>query len=176
MSERTEAEREESLNLMYGYGSEEIARRVAEQAKNRTIDWGTMTRYLEDKDHGVAKVTAMLRGNEYNAWRARYLPMIREEGENIVSGVNIDKAIGQAQESVTQSFAGARKGLQMHNTGLGLSQSEAQKNQQRKSMGLSEVAQRVSAVNDARVSATDRDMAIVSGGFNGSIDTSKEVG
>ncbi len=131
---------------------------------------------LSDKDQGVADLTALLRGQEWDDWVDRYLPMIDEEAQNIVTGVNIEKAVAQADSSVTQSFDNARRGMALSNERLGIEQSATQQNQQERSMGLSEVAQRVDKVNDARVSATDRDRAIVAGGMNGSINTAQDDG
>lgn len=138
------------------------------------ITQSTIDNALSDKDEGVADLTATLHRNEWDDWQDRYLPMINQEAENILNGTNIKVAEEQAAESVTQSFDNAQRGMTLNNNRLGIQQTQAQQNQQTKSMGLSETAQMVDKVNDARVGAKDRDLAIVSGGLNGSINTAKD--
>ncbi len=144
------------------------------EAKGGYISPSDVTNALKDKDEGVADLTAVLQRHEWDDWQDRYLPMVEEEAENILNGTNIENAEKQASESVTQSFDNAQRGMALNNSRLGIQQTQVQKNQQTKSMGLSETAQMVDKVNDARVGAQDRDLAIVAGGLNGSINTAKD--
>ncbi len=128
---------------------------------------------LKDNEHGAENLGGILNRYQMDDWVDRYLPMIREEADNILTGANIEKAVGMADSSVTQSFKNSREAMGQRMTGMGIDQTQAQIDQQNKSSGLSEVGQLVDKRNDARVSATDRDNAIMAGGM-GSIDTARD--
>jgi len=129
---------------------------------------------LADNDHGVAKLTALLRGKEWDDWKERYLPRLMDYSEKMVSNETIEDAENQARESTELGFKHAKDSLALNNERLGMNLSSNQRAHQNKSMGMSETLSKVGAVNDARVGAHDRQNALISGGMAMSINTSPE--
>jgi hypothetical protein len=127
---------------------------------------------LEDKDSGVANLTALLRGEEYNDWKERYWQRTQDFAEKMASDETIVEAVDQAKTSTSQGFENANTAMAMNNERYGIQLNPEDKAQQEKSMGMSEVAQMVNNTNDARVGAKDRQNQFVSGGMGMSLDTS----
>lgn len=129
---------------------------------------------LKDKENGVSELMGILSRAEWNDFTSRYLPRIKEQADRITSGENITDAVNEARSSTGLAFDTAEKNMKLNNERLGLNLSARQKQQQQSSMGLSEVAAQVNNVNDARVSAIDRDNALLSSGFASSMKTDTE--
>lgn len=126
---------------------------------------------LEDKDNGVANLTALLRRQEYGDWKDRYWNRTKDFAEKMASNETVVQAIDQAKASTTQGFENANNAMAINNERYGIQLSPEAKAQQEKSMGMTEVAKMVSNTNDARVGAKDRQNQFVSGGAGMSLDT-----
>ena len=116
-------------------------------------------------DQGASNVLGKLYRAQWDDWKTRFQPYIGR-----LADVSSDKnyAAGQganAAAAVNTSYGSATKGLQLQREGMGIQQSEAQKQAEQRQLSLGQAADGTAAYNDAKISARDMQDQVLAGGM-----------
>ncbi|WP_280568292.1 hypothetical protein [Chromohalobacter sp. 296-RDG] len=116
-------------------------------------------------DQGASELQGQLSRAQWNDWKARFSPYIgtlsdiaQDEGAPATAAVNASGAMGQA-------FDANQQALEQDREGLGIQQTGAQADASERRTAIKRQASQVSAGNQARISAQDRQSSILAGGM-----------
>lgn len=116
-------------------------------------------------DQGASQLLGQLNRAQWNDWRERFAPYItalgdaaQDPGASREAGRNASQAMGLAFDSTQQA-------QQQEREAFGIQQTSAQRDVDERRTGLQRTASMVSAGNQARISAQDRQQAILAGGM-----------
>lgn len=98
------------------------------------------------------------------------IPYIKDYAAEITSDQLIDDAVSTASSTAAAGFKLSSDSLARKQQSLGLSLTSAQIQNQSADLNRAKAATTVSAMNDARLSATDRKNALMSGSYTGLSD------
>ena len=114
-------------------------------------------------DKSYDEVNAAITRKQWDDFEQDDMPYILEYADSITSGKYTDRAIQQARDGINKGFESANKTQQMRDSGMGVNLTEAQRADREKDMGRKKTAALVDAENAARLAATDRENAALSG-------------
>lgn len=116
-------------------------------------------------DQGASQLLGQLNRAQWSDWQNRFAPYVTElarvaQDNNApgVSATNASIAVGLAYDN-------SQQGLDMQRQGFGISQTPQQQAANERRTSLERSASMVSAGNEARISAQDRQDAILAGGM-----------
>ncbi|MGP9417207.1 hypothetical protein ACT3R4_17645, partial [Halomonas sp. AOP7-E1-9] len=116
-------------------------------------------------DQGASHLLGQLNRAQWGDWQNRFAPYVTElarvaQDNNApgVAGANASNAVGLAYDS-------SQQGLALQRQGFGISQTPQQQAAEERRTNIERSASMVSAGNEARISAQDRQGAILAGGM-----------
>lgn len=116
-------------------------------------------------DQGASQLLGQLNRAQWSDWRARFAPYIdvladiaQDQGAAAAAGANASSAMGLA-------FDASHQAQQQDREAFGIQQTEAQAQAGDRRANLQRTGAMVSAGNQARISALDRQQAILAGGM-----------
>lgn len=116
-------------------------------------------------DQGASELLGRINRAQWSDWKARFAPYIdslsdiaQDEGAPATAAANASGAMGLAFDANQQS-------LEQDREAFGIQQTEAQGSAETRRTDLQRSASQVSAGNQARISAQDRQQAILAGGM-----------
>lgn len=116
-------------------------------------------------DQGASELLGRINRAQWSDWKARFAPYIdslsdiaQDEGAPATAAANASGAMGLAFDANQQS-------LEQDREAFGIQQTEAQGSAETRRTDLQRRASQVSAGNQARISAQDRQQAILAGGM-----------
>lgn len=116
-------------------------------------------------DQGASELLGKINRAQWNDWKARFAPYIdtlsdiaQDEGAPSTAAANASGAMGLA-------FDANQQALEQDREAFGIQQTGAQAQAEQRRTSLQRQASQVSAGNQARISALDRQQAILAGGM-----------
>jgi hypothetical protein len=116
-------------------------------------------------DQGASDLLGKISRAQWEDWRGRFAPYISTLADMASDPGAARNAARMAKESVGTAFDSSRQGLDMQRQGMGVEISKQQRQSENRSSNLARKASMVSAGNEARMSAQDRQMSILAGGM-----------
>lgn len=147
-----------------------------QNATDKAIADGSLSKsevdsFLSDSKNGASSLMAAISRLEWKDFQERYAPVMRDFSQQVMSGDTVTDAVNDARNSTIQGFANAQKNQQTADSRLGLSLNSGVLETRERSNNLAAAAAQATAVNDARVSAKDRENIILSGGAGAGLRT-----
>ncbi|WP_204352842.1 hypothetical protein [Salinicola peritrichatus] len=116
-------------------------------------------------DQGASTLLGQLSRAQWEDWKTRYSPYIQTLADAAQNPTAAADAAAMASNSMTTAFDNSQQGLAMQRQGMGVQQTAAQQAADTRRQALNKAASSVSAGNQARISAVDRQQAILGGGL-----------
>lgn len=116
-------------------------------------------------DQGASRLLGQLNRAQWNDWRNRFAPYIDELARAAQDNNAPGAAAANASNAVGLAFDSSQQGLAQQRQGYGISQTPQQQAAEERRTSLERSASMVSAGNEARISAQDRQDAILAGGM-----------
>lgn len=114
---------------------------------------------------GASKLFGQLSRAQWEDWKARFAPYITELADMATDPNAAQEAADQARSSVGLAFDSAATINQQNREKYGIALSPEQQAAQDRIMNINRTAATASAGNEARISALDRQQAILAGGM-----------
>lgn len=116
-------------------------------------------------DQGASELLGRLNRAQWTDWRERFAPYI-DQLANVAQDDGAPAAAGrQASNAMGLAFDASTQAQQQDREGFGISQTDGQRQAEERRTGLMRAGSTVSAGNQARISALDRQQAILAGGM-----------
>ncbi|MCE3025717.1 hypothetical protein [Salinicola sp. DM10] len=116
-------------------------------------------------DQGASKLFGQLSRAQWEDYRARFLPYVETLGDYATDSAVPGNAAQQAADSMTNAYQNSEKAQQMQRQGYGIDMTPRQQQANSRRANIAQTASTASAANLARVSAQDRQNAILGGGL-----------
>lgn len=116
-------------------------------------------------DQGASKLLGEISRAQWEDWKSRFSPYIKTLGQLAQDTGASWNAAAMAKESVGTAFDASQRGLQMQRQGMGVNLTPQQRQAESRANSLERTGAMVSAGNQARISAQDRQQAILAGGM-----------
>lgn len=116
-------------------------------------------------DQGASDLLGKLSRAQWEDWRKRFAPYISTLADMATDERAPGDAARMAKESVGTAFDNSQQGLEMQRRGLGVDLTPQQKAAEKRGSSLQRSASMVTAGNQARMSAQDRQQSILAGGM-----------
>lgn len=114
---------------------------------------------------GASALLGDLNRAQWEDWRNRFSPYVDQLAEVAQDSGAPNRAASNASNAMANAFDSNQQGQEQQRQSFGISQTPAQKQSQDRQQSLQRSASMVSAGNQARVSAQDRQSAILAGGM-----------
>lgn len=116
-------------------------------------------------DQGASKLLGQLNRAQWSDWRSRFAPYVDELARVAQDNNAPGMAASNASNAVGLAYDSSQQGLGQQRQGYGISQTPQQQAAEERRTSLERSASMVSAGNQARISAQDRQQAILAGGM-----------
>ncbi|WP_288365649.1 hypothetical protein [uncultured Marinobacter sp.] len=116
-------------------------------------------------DQGASELFGKLNRARWEDWKARFAPYVDRLAEMATDPNAPAEAASQASSAMGTAFDAAQTVSQQNREAYGLSMSPEQQQAQDRAAKVNRAAATVSAGNEARISAQDRQQAILAGGM-----------
>ncbi|MES3674449.1 hypothetical protein VO226_08280 [Halomonas elongata] len=116
-------------------------------------------------DQGASDTIGRLSRAQWEDWKARFRPYIDSLANAATRNEAAQDAATMAQESMATAYDNSAQAQDMQRQGMGLQVSQAQRGADQRRRALQKTASMVSAGNQARMSAQDRQSKILAGGM-----------
>ncbi len=116
-------------------------------------------------DQGASQLLGRLNRAQWDDWRERFAPYITALGQAAQDPGASREAGRNASQAMGLAFDASQQAQQQDREAFGLQQTGAQRDADQRRTGLQRTASMVSAGNQARISAQDRQQAILAGGM-----------
>ncbi|WP_339885127.1 hypothetical protein [Vreelandella maris] len=116
-------------------------------------------------DQGASKLLGQLNRAQWNDWRNRFSPYVDELASVAQDSSAPDTAAANASIAVGLAYDSSQQGLEQQRQGYGINQTPQQQAAEQRRTNVERSASMVSAGNEARISAQDRQDAILAGGM-----------
>lgn len=140
---------------------DQLLGRIPQQVNTNYIDPGQAFQ----GDQGASKLLGQLNRAQWNDWKARFAPYITRLADEATDPNAAQDAARQASESVGLAFDTATTINNQSRERYGVSLSPQQQQSQDRISKVGRSAAEVSAGNEARISALDRQQSILAGGM-----------
>jgi hypothetical protein len=116
-------------------------------------------------DQGASELLGRLNRAQWEDWKARFQPQVRNLA-NIARSEGAPRgSASQAREAMGHAFDASEQAGEQWQQGLGVSRSSRQQAADSRERNVRRTAAQVSAGNQARISAQDRQQAVLAGGM-----------
>lgn len=116
-------------------------------------------------DQGASKLLGQLNRAQWNDWRNRFSPYVDELASVAQDSSAPSTAAANASSAVGLAYDSSQQGLEQQRQGFGINQTPQQRAAEQRRTNVERSASMVSAGNQARISAQDRQDAILAGGM-----------
>lgn len=116
-------------------------------------------------DQGASELLGRLNRAQWNDWRTRFAPYIDALADVATDPNAPGEAAANASGAMGLAFDATQQAQRQDRAAFGIQQTEAQAGADQRRTGLQRTASMVSAGNQARISAQDRQQAILAGGM-----------
>ncbi|QPI65946.1 hypothetical protein [Vreelandella venusta] len=116
-------------------------------------------------DQGASQLLGQLNRAQWADWKNRFAPYVDELARVAQDNNAPGTAAANASNAVGLAFDSSQQGLAQQRQGYGISQTLQQQAAEERRTQLERSASMVSAGNEARISAQDRQQAILAGGM-----------
>ena len=116
-------------------------------------------------DQGASALLGQLNRAQWDDWKNRFAPYVDELGRLAQDNNAPSTAAANASSAVGLAFDSSQQGIAQQRQSYGISQTPQQKAAEERRMNIERSASMVSAGNEARISAQDRQDAILAGGM-----------
>nr|WP_299241363.1 hypothetical protein [uncultured Halomonas sp.] len=116
-------------------------------------------------DQGASRLIGRLSRAQWEDWKLRFSPYIDALGDAATNPYAGEEAAGMAKGAMRTAYDNSQQALDMQRQGYGIRQTNAQRQADGRRRSVQQAASTVSAGNQARLSATDRQSAILAGGM-----------
>lgn len=116
-------------------------------------------------DQGASQLLGQLHRAQWEDWKKRFAPYIGALADATTDPDAPGMAAANASAAMGLAFDNSAEALQMRRQGMGIAPTAAQQQFTERSQNLGRAAAKVSAGNQARISALDRQNAILAGGM-----------
>ncbi|GEK46563.1 hypothetical protein HPA02_08460 [Bisbaumannia pacifica] len=116
-------------------------------------------------DQGASELLGQLNRAQWADWKERFAPYIRKLADKATDTGAANRAAGQAKDAMGLAFDAGQRSLNQQRESFGVSLTPRQQEAQERRAGVQRAAAMASAGNQARISALDRQSAILAGGM-----------
>lgn len=116
-------------------------------------------------EQGASDLLGQLNRAQWTDWQARFAPYVDELARVAQDSNAPGMAAANASNAMGLAFDNSQQGLTLQRQGMGISQTPQQQQAEQRRTALERSASMVSAGNQARISAQDRQQAILAGGM-----------
>lgn len=117
-------------------------------------------------DQGASKLLGKLNRAQWEDWKARFSPYIDALAEAATDPNAAGNAASMASGAMQTAYSNSQRSLQMQQQGMGLSLDPSQQQASQRRQDVEGTAAAISAGNQARISAQDRQSAVLAGGLS----------
>ncbi len=115
-------------------------------------------------DDGAMRLMGELTRSQWTDWANRFAPYIDKLTGMATDAARPEEAAQRAMSTVGNSFDGARMGLELDESRMGLSISPEERNARDRSFALAQAGSKVNAANSARAAMREQQDQILAGG------------
>lgn len=124
--------------------------------------------HINPDDYGSAdRLHAQIMKADWDNFASQDMPYIMDFSKDIASGNTVRNAVSQAANQIDRGFGLAQATMQRRDAGLGLRLSPEQALNRKADLRRDRALAKVDAMNNARVSGQDRELAQLSGSYTG---------
>lgn len=116
-------------------------------------------------DQGASKLLGQLNRAQWTDWKDRFAPYVDELARVAQDNNAPGNAATNASNAVGLAYDNSQQGLDQQRQGYGISQTPQQQAAEERRTSIERSASMVSAGNEARISAQDRQQSILAGGM-----------
>lgn len=116
-------------------------------------------------DQGASELLGQLNRAQWSDWLNRFSPYVDELASVAQDNNAPGRAATNASNAVGLAYDSSQQGLDQQRQGFGVSQTPQQQEAEQRRTSLERSAATVSAGNQARISAQDRQQAVLAGGM-----------
>lgn len=116
-------------------------------------------------DQGASQLLGQLNRAQWSDWLNRFSPYVDELANVAQDNSAPGMAATNASNAVGLAYDSSQQGLELQRQGYGISQTPQQKAAEERRTNIERSASMVSAGNEARISAQDRQQSILAGGM-----------
>jgi hypothetical protein len=116
-------------------------------------------------DQGASELLGQLNRAQWNDWKNRFAPYVDELARVAQDNNAPGMAAANASNAVGMAYDNSQQGLAMQRQGFGINLTPQQQAAEQRRTSVERSASMVSAGNEARISAQDRQNAILAGGM-----------
>lgn len=116
-------------------------------------------------DQGASNLLGKINRAQWTDWKARFAPYIDVLADLASDGAAPRESARMASTAMGQAYDTSQQGLEQRRQGLGLNLTPQQREAEERRSDLRRTGAMVSAGNQARIAAQDRQQAILAGGM-----------